>query len=150
MRISSTTIVCFLAAAASAACAGRAPASGGISRQRTIGVAEPSRISSASATLTAEELLTAKVTSTHEGVRRLRPDFLRPLLLPTPDAGTVQTYPSVYLNGIYAGGVEALESVPLNVVDEIRFIRAPQAKDWWGSYCRCDAGVIAVRTKKDY
>jgi hypothetical protein len=115
-----------------------------------MGMAEPARYGSTSETLTANELLTANVTSTQEGVRRRRPEFLRPVLLPTPDMGTVQTYPSVYLNGVYAGGVDALERVPLSVVDEIRFVRASQAKDRWGSYCPCNAGVIAVRTKKDY
>ena len=149
MRISSTTIVLFIAAAASAACAGRTPVSG-ISRQQAMGVAEPSRFGSSSETLTAAELLTSKATSTPEGVRRLRPEFVRPVLLPTPEGRTVPTYPSVYLNGVYAGGVDALESVPLNVVEEIRFVRAPQAKDWWGSYCPCNAGVITVRTKKNY
>src|SRR5262245_30669869 len=147
MRNSSTMIVLLLAAAASAACAGRAPVTG-ISRQQVMGVAEPSRIGSSSDKLAAVELLAANATSTAEAVRRLRPEFLRPVLLPTPDAGTVATYPSVYLNGVHAGGIDALESVPLEVVEEIRFIRAAQAKDWWGSYCPCNAGVIAVRTKK--
>jgi hypothetical protein len=149
MRNSSTTIALFLAAAASAACAGSAPMSG-ISRQQSMGVAEPSRFGSSSETLTAAELLASKATSTPDGVRRLRPEFLRPSLLPTPDARTVSTFPSVYLNGVYAGGIEALDNIPLNVVQEIRFVRAPQAKDWWGSYCPCNAGVITVRTKKDY
>jgi hypothetical protein len=149
MQISSTTIVLFLAAVASAACAGRTPVSG-ISRQQMIEVAGPSRFGSSSETLTAAELLTSKVTSTPEGVRRLRPEFLRLVLLPTPDGRIAHTYPSVYLNGVYAGGVEALETIPLSVVEEIRFVRAPQAKDWWGSYCECNAGVIAVRTKKNH
>lgn len=149
MRISSRRILLAFVAAASAACAGRAPVSG-VSRQRAMEGSEPSRFGSSSETLTAAELLTANATSTPDGVRRLRPEFLRPALLPTPDAGTVRTYPSVYLNGVYAGGVEALETVPLSVVEEIRFVRAPQAKDWWGSYCQCNAGVIAVRTKKNY
>jgi hypothetical protein len=112
--------------------------------------AEPSRFGSSSDKLAVDELLAAHATSTPEAVRRLRPEFLRPVLLPTPDAGTVATYPSVYLNGVYAGGVEALETVPLQVVEEVRFVRAAQAKDWWGSYCPCNAGVIAVRTKKSY
>jgi hypothetical protein len=136
-------------AAASAACAGTAPMSG-VSRQRAMGVAEPSRLGSSSETLTAADLLTANVTSTPEAVRRLRPEFLRPVLLPTPDAGTARVYPSVYLNGVYAGGIEALETVPLTVVQEIRFVRAQQAKGWWGSYCPCNAGVIAVRTKTNH
>jgi hypothetical protein len=54
--------------------------------------------------------------------------------------------PSVYLDGRFAGGPEALGRIPLAVVIEIRYLIAMAAKSEFGSYCPCDAGVILVRT----
>ena len=146
MRIPST-ILLSLAAASSTACSSTTSLSG-MSRQRTVPASDPARTGSSSQTLTAAELLTANVTTTSEGIRRLRPEFLRPLLTPTPAGTIARTHPSVYLNGVYVGGPEVLEGISLDIVDEIRFVSASHAKDWWGSSCPCDAGVIAVRTKK--
>jgi hypothetical protein len=97
--------------------------------------------------LSAAELVQARVTTTADGVRQLRPNFLQGIRTISGGA-IVDVAPSVFLNGSYAGGVEALELVSLDAVNEIRFIRPAQAHDFWGSSCPCNGGVIHVRTKR--
>jgi outer membrane cobalamin receptor len=75
----------------------------------------------------------------------LRPDFLRGTPART-ESGMVNVRPSVFLNGSHVGGLEALETIALDAVEEIRFIRTAQAQAFWGSYCPCTGGVIHVRT----
>jgi hypothetical protein len=147
MKFSSTTTLMCLAAAAAAGCSSAASLSS-VSRQQNAPITAPTRPTGAAETLTAAEILGANALSTPEAVRRLRPEFLRPTVVWTPDAGSVRAYPSVYLNGVHAGGPDILESVPLSVVEEIRFVRSTEAKAWWGSLCPCSGGVISVRTKK--
>ena len=77
-----------------------------------------------------------------DAVRQLRPAFLR--------AGGRPIAPvtaSVYVDNHYAGGLEALELVPLRLVSEIRYMDAMTAKSMLGSYCRCDGGIILVRVR---
>ena len=115
--------------------------------QRAIVNSEPSRYGSPSHMLTGAELKKAGVTSTEEGVRRLRPEFLRGT--PTPaGARVVNVTPTVYLNEKYAGELDALRTIPLDAVEEIRLVRPNEARDFFGVLCHCDAGVILVRTHR--
>jgi hypothetical protein len=108
---------------------------------------EPSRIGRASDVLTATEMFDARIRTTWDGVRQLRPNFLQGVR--TISGGAIMNVaPSVYLNGSYVGGAEALETVALDAVSEIRFIRPMQAHDFWGASCPCNGGVILVRTKR--
>jgi len=59
----------------------------------------------------------------------------------------VNLAPSVYLNGRLDGNLGALQTIPLDAVDEIRFIPSSRARDVWGPSCPCSAGVIYVRTR---
>jgi hypothetical protein len=116
-------------------------------RQQATTVVEPPRSGRSSDILTADELLKNNPMSTAEGVRHLRPEFFRGTATPTHPT-SASTGPLVYVNGVRAGGLEALETIPLYVVEEIRFIRPAAAQAFWGSYCDCADGVIHVRTRR--
>jgi hypothetical protein len=108
---------------------------------------QPAHIGRRSDVLTASEMLDARVLTTADGVRQLRPNFLQGIRTISGGA-IVNAAPSVFLNGGYVGGADALETVALNAVTEIRFIRPMQAHDFWGASCSCNGGVILVRTKR--
>jgi hypothetical protein len=96
--------------------------------------------------LTASEFLRGNDVTTAEVVRHFRPRFLLGTLTPT-GSGFSNVMPSVYQNGVYAGGLDALGTIPIGAVAEIRFIRPADAHDFWGPSCPCTGGVIHVRTK---
>jgi hypothetical protein len=80
-------------------------------------------------------------TSAADAVRELRPEFLMPRGQP---AGPAR--PSVFVNGQYTGEADVLGLIGLAEVMEIRYVSAMAAKSQFGSQCRCDGGVILVRT----
>lgn len=125
-----------------------APASGSaLLRQQGTAVSEPPRSGAPSDVLTASELVSPGVMTVGDGVRRLRPEFVRPAIIPGNPAGAT-TLPAVYINGVYTGSLDVLDRILLEEVEDIRFIRAWQARGWWGPSCPCAAGVIHVRTKR--
>jgi len=85
---------------------------------------------------------------TSEGVRRLRPEYVRPTMIMTPNNEVVRVTPSVFLNGVYTGGLEVLDVIPLESVVEVRFYRPSRGYDVWGLSCRCSGGAIDVKTKR--
>ena len=91
------------------------------------------------------DLRSVAAPTTGDAVRRLRPSFVRANPIPGNIDGAMAT-PSVYVDGNYLGGLEALELVQIDEVKEIRFIRANAAKNWWGPSCPCAVGVIHVHT----
>jgi len=93
--------------------------------------------------ISAGDLSSVPATSALDAVRRLRPEFLTP----TDRRSGRPVSPSVYQNDRYIGGVDQLELIPLAPLVEIRWLSAVEAKNVYGSYCACDNGVIAVRTK---
>jgi hypothetical protein len=108
---------------------------------------EPTPFGVPSDILTAREAAQGNVATTADAVRRLRPQFLRSSSV-LGRSGFEIVWPSVFLNGRYAGGLEQLETIPLDAVEEIRFIRSFRARDFWGPTCRCTAGVILIHTKR--
>ena len=150
MRISSRTLtlgvigIAALGAACTASVAGQQGEA--LMLNRPSPVSDGPRARGASDVLTADELARADVQTTVDGVRRLRPEFLRPTQVVGTD-GPVHVYPSVYLNSQYAGHAEALGLIALDAVQQIRFVRAAAARYWWGALCPCAGGVIYVRTK---
>ena len=80
-----------------------------------------------------------------DAVRQLRPEFLRSE--PPRTLHSDATTPSVYLDARYAGGLEVLGTIPLTPVVEIQHLTSSAAKNVFGSYCKCDGGVILVRTR---
>jgi hypothetical protein len=125
-----------------------APASqSALLRQQGAAVSEPPRSGAPSDILTASELVSPGVMTVGDGVRRLRPEFVRPTIVPGNPAGAAVS-PVVYINGGYAGSLDVLDRILLEEVEDIRFIRAWQARGWWGPSCPCSAGVIHVRTRR--
>ena len=113
------------------------------------GSASPIRLTSVEPRGSSFRISTAEITQVPEGksaldiVRRLRPEFLKASDRRYGEAVT----PSVYENDKYLGGVEQLEMIPIAPLVEIRRLSAVEAKSVYGSYCKCDGGVIVVRTK---
>ena len=146
MTFSSIAQACVLAML-SAGCASGSMHTSELSLERAAPSNEPARYGRPSDVLTAAELSQARALSTADGVRQLRPTFLQATRT-IAGGSIVAVAPAVFMNGAYIGGVDALETVTLGAVDEIRFIRPVQAHDFWGSSCPCNGGVIHVRTKR--
>jgi hypothetical protein len=79
-------------------------------------------------------------------VRRLRPEFLARHAAPRPGEVGETGYAVVYLDGARLGGPETLQTIPLAIVYQIRFLRASEAAAWVGREHR--GGVIAVSTTR--
>ena len=99
--------------------------------------------------VTASELETFPAASTIESLRRLRPEFFRPVRSALDQHNTAGANPVVYVDDAYNGGLESLETVPKDAVREVRFLRPIQAVERWGPGCPCVAGVILVVTKRE-
>ena len=93
------------------------------------------------------ELRTVGGSTVLDAVRRLRPEFLR--TAPPRTMHSEPAPPSVFLNGRHVGGLEFLGTLGLTPVVEIRHLSAMDAKNEFGSYCKCDGGVIHIRTRVD-
>jgi hypothetical protein len=107
-------------------------------------MAVDAQLRSRASRLTALELTKTGERTTLEAIRRTRPEFLRP-----SDRATIfdrATLPSVYLNATYAGDIDALNTIPLDVVREILFLHPGEAQSRFGDHCPCGGGVILVRT----
>jgi len=106
--------------------------------------AEP-RTRNAREVLTGPEFRTIHGRSTLDVIRELRPEyFLRPV------AGAYNASDDglqVYLDGIYQGGLEALQTIPASVVLEVRYLTPSAASDSYGPYRRRGA-ALAVRTRE--
>lgn len=92
------------------------------------------------------DLAKVRGTTAADAVRQLRPEFLRAGGRRMSHPASSAT-PSVYVNGRYAGGADALSLIPLGVLIEIRYLNAVAAKGMFGSYCPCDGGAILIRTR---
>ena len=95
--------------------------------------------------LTAAELERVAVETAYDAIQRLRPDFLRPrgrLSLENPAA----SLPVVYLDDIRLGGPDALRTIRVADVHEIRYLSASDATTRYGT--GHPGGVIAVITRK--
>ena len=95
------------------------------------------------------ELRALGAQSATEGLKRLRPEFLRPTLAAMDQSSPADRVPVVYVDGVYIGRLESLDYVPLDAVQEIRFLRPMQGVERWGPGCHCAAGVIHVLTRPE-
>jgi hypothetical protein len=95
--------------------------------------------------ITASEIVAARVTDVYQAVAQLRPDFLSRRSVEPMISGR-QSAITVYLNEMPIGGEEALRTIPLDEVRQIRFMSRTQAEFRFGrSFPR---GVIVVQTAK--
>ena len=76
-------------------------------------------------------------------LQRLRPQFLR-TRGSVSMSNTSDAYPIVYLNNVRHGNLNSLRDIPVNDIQEIRFISASDATTRWGT--GHGSGVIMVRT----
>lgn len=94
----------------------------------------------------AAEFTQVRGSSAAHAVRQLRPQFL--YSSQRGPARLAQQLPAVYVNGQHVGGIEALEIIGLQTVEEIRHVDPTAAKSMFGSYCPCDGGVIMVQMRR--
>jgi len=93
--------------------------------------------------ITRAELATSNDRNVFEAVRRLRPAWLRyrgQSVLTGPDREGLR----VYLNGAFFGDAQALGSIQINDVEEIRFLSAREATLRYGT--GHTVGAIVVST----
>ena len=99
-----------------------------------------------SATLTAADFERVPTATTAlEAVRQLRPLFLRPRpggFVARNQAPVV----AVYINDMYAGNVDVLQTIPTNTVQTMRYLQRTEAMTFAGSQTRGD-GFIMVDLK---
>jgi len=93
--------------------------------------------------ITAEEVAAAAERNAFDLVQRLRPNWLRPRGTETAQ-GTVPVV--VYVDGMRRGGVDALSSLRLDEVTEMRFLDGPDATLRYG--INVGGGVIEVVTRR--
>ena len=91
-----------------------------------------------------EDLSTLDRMSLDDALRRLRPEWFR--LPASPPPAAERTIVSVYVNLVYAGGVDALRLVPVSAVRGVRHLTPSAARDRFGPGCPCAGGVILVST----
>ena len=91
------------------------------------------------------EIEGAHVPNAFEAISRLRPEFLRPRGLQTPEWPNGRL-PSVFVNDIEQREIDALRTVPSTAIAEIRYLSASAATPEFGR--QHVGGVIAVRTRR--
>ena len=96
--------------------------------------------------LTAAEIAASSDMLTLDAVRHLRPQFLRGSSRALTLSNRLEI--AVYVDGVYAGDVSLLNTVPLSEVREIRFAQPRDAWYDYGNSCRCANGALLVRTRK--
>ncbi len=108
---------------------------------------EGSRASLAKEVLLAEEIAQSSAVTAYDAVRLRRPGFLQtrgPKSMYASSRSSVR--PSVYLNGLYHGALETLNTIAAVEIQEIRYIDAKDATLLYGT--GHVAGVIMVITKR--
>jgi len=82
--------------------------------------------------LTRAEIETSSATTAFELIRELRPQFLRSrgvLSIEDPSAG----YALVYMDNTFRGDLEALRTILVVDIDEVRYISSADATTRWGT-----------------
>lgn len=108
---------------------------------------EGSRASLAKEVLLADEIAQSSAVTAYDAVRLRRPGFLQtrgPKSMYASSRSSVR--PSVYLNGLYHGALETLNTISAVEVQEIRYIDAKDATLLYGT--GHVAGIIMVITKR--
>ena len=85
-------------------------------------------------------------TNAMEAIRRLRPSMLRGRGSVSMDVGSSADLIVVYVDGIKAGGLEALTPISAISIQEIRFLSAADATTRFGT--GTPSGAVLITTKK--
>ena len=94
--------------------------------------------------ITADEITYSRATTAYDAIQRLRANFLT-LRGQTSFLATSSPYPSVYVDGLKFGGIDALRAIPAGQIATIRLYRAWDAAARYGT--SNTSGVIAVTTR---
>ena len=94
--------------------------------------------------ITYEQIQSVSVSTALELIERLRPEYVRGRGRTSFD-GPDAVLPVVYVDGVRAGGIEALRSIAATDVREIRYVNATDATTRYGT--GHTAGVIEVRIR---
>lgn len=95
--------------------------------------------------ITREELSASKSLNAYDAIKNLRPNFLRARGTNTFDP-VVSTEPTVYVDGQRFGDITNLRSMSVDLIAEIRLLRASDATIKYGT--NHTTGVIEVTTRK--
>ena len=123
------------------------PACAPVTQEREVLSFEPARRGRGSDEISREEARAVEGTTAADVIARLRPEFLR--AKSSRVALDQQVAPSVYHNGAFAGGLDVLGTIPIAPILDIRYLTPVAARSHYGSYCKCEGGVILVRTRVD-
>jgi hypothetical protein len=95
--------------------------------------------------ITARQLQSASFTTTQDALRMLRPLLFTqraPFAVRDPYRG----YPVLYLDGQLQGGLEMLNTIPLNAVRSIRILSSNEGHALFGRFH--PGGVVEVNTRR--
>ncbi len=91
------------------------------------------------------ELQGANFTNVYDAVRRLRPRWLRSRgTTSTRDTAPVM---AVFIDNVRSGGVERLESLPIDRVEQVRYLSPTDATTRWGTNMTLDAIEVIMRRR---
>lgn len=96
--------------------------------------------------ITEDEIVHSRATTAFEAIQRLRGNFLSPRGV-TSFLGTSSPYPTVYVDGMRFGSIDALRSIPADQIATIRLYRSWDAATRYGVGNM--GGVIAITTRLD-
>jgi len=94
--------------------------------------------------ITYEQIQNVNVSTAMEVIERLRPEYVRGRGRTSFDGPDTQL-PVVYVDGVRAGGVDALRNISAHDVREIRYVNATDATTRYGT--GHTGGVIEVRIR---
>lgn len=94
--------------------------------------------------ITSDEIRALNVSTAMDVVQRLRPEFLRGRGRASIQDPAAQ-FPVVYVDGVRAGGIDALRTIGATDVLEIRYINSTDATTRYGT--GHTGGVIEVRIR---
>ncbi len=94
--------------------------------------------------ITSEELRASTAANLYEAIERLRPQVLS--RRHEKRAGPAATFPRVYLDGQPYGGISSLRSIQVASVQEVAYLRPPEASNRYGA--GHTAAAIYVTTRR--
>jgi outer membrane cobalamin receptor len=94
--------------------------------------------------ITADEITYSRATTAYDAIQRLRANFLS-RRGETSFLGTPASYPTVYVDGLKFGGIDALRGIPAAQIATIQLFRSWDATTRYGNSNA--GGVIAVTTR---
>ena len=94
--------------------------------------------------ITQDEITYSRATTAYDAIQRLRANFLS-ARGQTSFLGPTSPYPTVYVDGLRFGSIEALRGIPATSIASIRLLRAWDAATNYGN--NNASGVIAVTTR---